>query len=107
MPAKRDCLSRGLVNKAVVVENDYAALLRARHRRERWDAEEQPLYQRHRWSSAGFHEGPKSWRGLARRGAAAKIQTYTAAGINLKRLAAALLALLLRATCCLHLPSHA
>jgi hypothetical protein len=30
------CLSKGRVNKAVVVGHDYPALLRARRRRERW-----------------------------------------------------------------------
>jgi IS5 family transposase len=59
------------------------------------------LYQRHRWRSEGFHGEAKTWHGLARavrRGLAnMKIQAYlTAAAINLKRLAAALLALLLR-----------
>jgi transposase len=100
-PLKSDCLSKGRVNKAVVVGNDYPALLRARRRRGRWSAEEQRLYQRHRWRSEGFHGEAKTWHGLARavrRGLAnMKIQAYlTAAAINLKRLAAALFALLLR-----------
>jgi IS5 family transposase len=63
--------------------------------------EGQRPYQRHRWRSEGFHGEAKTWHGLARavrRGLAnMKIQAYlTAAAINLKRLAAALLALLLR-----------
>jgi transposase len=100
-PLKGDCLSKGRVNKAVVVGHDYPALLRARRRREQWSAEERRLYQRHRWRSEGFHGEAKTWHGLARavrRGLAnVKIQAYlTAAAINLKRLAAALLALLLR-----------
>jgi transposase len=100
-PLKGDCLSKGRVNKAVVVGNDYPALLRARRRRERWSTEDRRLYQRHRWRSEGFHGEAKTWHGLARavrRGLAnMKIQAYlTAAAINLKRLAAALLALLLR-----------
>lgn len=98
-PLKSDCLSKGRVNKAVVVGNDYPALLRARRRRERWSNEDQRLYQRHRWRSEGFHGEAKTWHGLARavrRGLAnMKIQAYlTAAAVNLKRLAAALFALL-------------
>lgn len=96
-PLKSDCLSKGRVNKAVVIGHDYPALLRARHRHARWSAEDRQLYQRHRWRSEGFHGEVKTWHGLARavrRGLAnMKIQAYlTAAAINLKRLAAALLA---------------
>lgn len=94
-PLRVDCLSKGRTNKAVVVGNDYPALLRARRRRERWSAEDRRLYQRHRWRSEGFHGEAKSWHGLARairRGLAnMKIQAYlTAAVVNLKRLAAAI-----------------
>jgi transposase len=93
------CLSKGRVNKAIVISNDYPALLRARRRRDRWSAEDQRLYRRHRWRSEGFHGEAKTWHGLARavrRGLSnMQIQAYlTAAAINLKRLAAALLALL-------------
>lgn len=93
------CLSKGRVNKAIVISNDYPALLRARRRRDRWSADDQRLYRRHRWRSEGFHGEAKTWHGLARairRGLQnMKIQAYlTAAAINLKRLAAALLALL-------------
>jgi len=95
-PLKRDCLSKGRVNKAVVVGDDYPALLRARRRRERWSREDQRLYQRHRWRSEGFHGEAKTWHGLARavrRGLAnMRIQAYlTATAINLKRLATAAL----------------
>jgi hypothetical protein len=80
-------------------------LLRARRRRERWSAEDLRLYQRHRWRSEGFHGEAKTWHGPARavrRGLAnMKIQAYlTAAAINLKRLAAAILALLTRWMAC-------
>jgi transposase len=89
------CLSKGRVNKAVVVGDDYPALLRARRRRERWSQEDQRLYQRHRWRSEGYHGEAKNWHGLARairRGLEnMKIQAYlTAAAVNLKRLATAL-----------------
>lgn len=98
-PLRGDCLSPGRVNKAVVVSQDYPALLRARRRRERWSEADRRLYQRHRWRSEGFHGEAKTWHGLARavrRGLYnMKIQAYlTAAAVNLKRLAAALLALL-------------
>ena len=94
-----DCLSPGRVNKAVVVSQDYPALLRARRRRQRWSEADRRLYQRHRWRSEGFHGEAKTWHGLARavrRGLTnMKIQAYlTAAAVNLKRLAAALLAFL-------------
>jgi transposase len=93
------CLSKGRTSKALVISHDYPALLRARRRRDRWSAEDQRLYRRHRWRSEGFHGEAKTWHGLARavrRGLQnMKIQAYlTAAAINLKRLAAALLALL-------------
>ena len=39
---------QGAVNKAVVVGDDYPALVRARRRRERWSDEDRRLYQRHR-----------------------------------------------------------
>jgi len=95
------CLSKGRVNKAVVISDDYPALLRARRRRERWSAEDQRLYQRHRWRSQGFHGEAKTWHGLARavrRGLGnMRIQAFlTAAAVNLKRLAMVLLRLLLR-----------
>lgn len=94
------CLSKGRANKAVVVSDDYPALLRARRRRERWTDEDRRLYQRHRWRSEGYHGEAKTWHGLARavrRGLSnMKIQAYlTAAAVNLKRLAAALLAILI------------
>ena len=93
------CLSPSRATKALVIVHDYPALLRARRRRERWGEEEDRLYQRHRWRSEGYHGEAKTWHGLARaarRGLAnMKIQAYlTAAAINLKRLAAALLAII-------------
>src|SRR6185312_11903366 len=97
-PLRTECLSKGRVNKAVVVGDDYPALLRARRRRERWSEEDRRLYQRHRWRSEGFHGEAKIWHGLARavrRGLAnMKIQAYlTAAAINLKRLSVAIFAI--------------
>ena len=82
-----------------MVGDDYPALLRARRRRERWTDEDRRLYQRHSWRSEGYHGEAKTWHGLARavrRGLSnMQIQAYlTAAAINLKRLAAAPLAIL-------------
>jgi len=93
------CLSPSRVTKALVIVHDYPALLRARRLRERWGEEENRLYRRHRWRSEGFHGEAKTWHGLARavrRGLDnMRIQSFlTAAAINLKRLAAALLALI-------------
>src|SRR6516162_7136739 len=61
--------------------------------------QERRLYRQHRWRSEGFHGEAKTWHGLARavrRGLQnMRIQSFlTAAAINLKRLAAALLGLL-------------
>ena len=70
-PLRGDCLSKGRVNKAVVVGDDYPALIRARRRRERWGEQDRRLYQRHRWRSEGFHGEAKSWHGLARASGAA------------------------------------
>ena len=91
----RLCLSGGRTNKAVVLGDDYPALLRARRRRERWSDEDRRLYRRHRWRSEGYHGEAKTWHGLARavrRGLQnMRIQAFlTAAAVNLKRLAAAL-----------------
>jgi transposase len=92
------CLSKGRLNKVLVISDEHPALLRARRRRERWSDEDQRLYQRHRWRSEGFHGEAKTWHGLARavrRGLQnMRIQAFlTAAAVNLKRLAAALCAL--------------
>ena len=94
------CLSKGRVNKAVVLGDDYPALLRARRRRDRWSEEDRRLYQRHRWRSEGYHGEAKTWHGLARavrRGLQnMRIQAFlTAAAVNLKRLAGYILATLL------------
>lgn len=94
------CLSKGRTVKSVVIGDHHPALLRARRRRERWSAEDDRLYQRHRWRSEGYHGEAKTWHGLARavrRGLDnMRIQAFlTAAAVNLKRLAAAVLRILL------------
>lgn len=93
------CLSGGRSNKAVVLGDDYPALLRARRRRERWTDRDRELYRRHRRMVEGVHGEAKSWHGLARavrRGLwNMRVQAYlAAAAINLKRLAMALLVFL-------------
>ena len=54
------CLSGGRSNKAVVLGDDYPALLRARRRREHWSERDYALYQRHRWQVEGIHGEAKS-----------------------------------------------
>ena len=98
-PLKGDCLPKTRINKEVVIPHDYPALLRARRRHARWSEDDRRLYRRHLWRSEGFHGEAKTWHGLGRairRGLDnMKIQAYlTAAAINLKRLATALLAIL-------------
>jgi transposase len=93
------CLSPSRVTKSLVIVHDYPALLRARRRRERWSEEDDRLYRRHRRRSEGFHGDAKTWHGLARavrRGPDnMRVQSFlTAAAVNLKRLATALLAII-------------
>ena len=95
-PLKGDCLSNGRVNKAVVIGDDYSALLRARRRRRRWSGDDWRLYQRYRRRSDSFHGEVRTWHGLSSpvrpRQHEDPGQDYlTAAAINLKRLGAALL----------------
>jgi Transposase DDE domain len=97
---RQHCLSPGRINKAVVIGDDYPALLRARRRRARWSDQDRRLYRRHRWRVEGVHGEAKTRHGLARavrRGLAnMQIQAYlTAAAINLKRLAAVVLSILM------------
>ena len=98
-PLKGDCLPKTRINKEVVIPHDYQALIRARRRHARWSEDDRRLYRRHLWRSGGYHGEAKTWHGLGRavrRGLDnMKIQAYlTAAAINLKRLATALLAIL-------------
>ena len=88
--------------RAILLHKDHPALLRARRQRARWGERERGLYAQHRSWVEGIHGEAKTWHGLARairRGLAnMQIQAYlTAAVINLKRLAAAVIALILLA----------
>jgi transposase len=94
------CFSPTMKRRAILLHKDHPALLRARRKYARWDEHERALYRSHRIRVEGFHGEAKTWHGLARavrRGLAnMQIQAYlTAAAINLKRLAAICLLLLL------------
>jgi transposase len=102
-PLKARCVSPSRYARVVVFNVDQPSLLRARRKRLRWGEREERLYQRHRWRVEGIHGEAKTWHGLARavrRGLDnIRIQAFlTAAVINLKRLAAALSALLFAIT---------
>ena len=100
-PLRARCVSPSRHARVVVFNVDHPSLLRARRKRIKWSNREDHLYQRHRWRVEGVHGEAKTWHGLARavrRGLDnMRIQAFlTAAVINLKRLAAAFLALILR-----------
>jgi len=97
-PRRASCLTRSVTARQVLIVDGYAALLRARRRRLRWDDATVEKYVRHRWRVEGVHGVAKTQHGLrraARRGLSnVRIQSYlTAAVMNLKRLAALLWAL--------------
>jgi IS5 family transposase len=95
-PLRAVCFSPAAERRSVLLSKDHPALLRARRKRLAWGTRERALYASHRRRVEGVHGEAKAWHGLARavrrRLANVKIQAYlTAAVINLKRLAAALL----------------
>jgi transposase len=99
-PLRERCVSPSRHARVVVFNIDHPSLLRARRKRLKWGKREERLYQRHRWRVEGIHGEAKTWHGLARavrRGLDnMRIQAFlTAAAINLKRLAAALWAILI------------
>jgi transposase len=101
-PLRSACFSPAMRRRAILLHKDYPALLRARRKRHRWGEREADFYASHRAKVEGVHGEEKTWHGLARarrRGLRnMKIQAYlTAAVINLKRLIAALIVLMLRA----------
>jgi len=94
-PLRASCLTRSVTARQVLIVDGYAALLRARRQRLRWDDATLEKYGRHRWRVEGVHGRAKQQHGLrraARRGLSnVRIQSYlTAAVMNLKRLAALL-----------------
>lgn len=99
-PLRARCVSPSRHARVVVFNVNHPSLLRARRKRLRWGSHERWLYRRHRWRVEGVHGEAKTWHGLARavrRGLQnMRIQAFlTAAAINVKRLAAALAAILL------------
>lgn len=97
-PLRVRCLPPSASSRTILVVHGYLALIRARRRKARgWDKPTRRAYSRHRWRAEGVHGEAKTRHGLnraARRGLAnMAIQAYlTAAVMNLKRLAALLLA---------------
>jgi len=90
------CFSTTMRRRAILLHKDHPALLRARRKYARWGPRERALYRRHRGLVEGVHGEAKTWHGLARavrRGLHnMQIQAFlTAAVINLKRLAEAVL----------------
>jgi transposase len=97
-PLRVRCLPPSASSRTILVVHGYLALIRARRRKARgWDKPTRRAYSRHRWRVEGVHGEAKTRHGLSRavrRGLAnMAIQAYlTAAVMNLKRLAALLLA---------------
>lgn len=96
-PLHARCVPPSATVRAVKIVDGYEALLRARRRRERgWQWPAKALYHRHRWRVEGAHGEAKTQHALrraVRRGRwNVAVQAYlTAAVMNLKRLAAAVL----------------
>ena len=95
------CLPRSVKSRSLMIGDGYPALLRARRRHRRKLPEDHAAARSHRARVEGVHGEAKARHGLAR--AARRgldnvaIQAWlTAAAINLKRLARALLSALLR-----------
>ena len=98
-PLRADCIPGTAPTRRVHITKHDVATLRARRRRLAWTAADRALYTRHRWLVEGVHGLAKTLHGLnraVRRGLTnMKIQALmTATAINLKRLAKALLLLL-------------
>jgi len=93
-PLRERCFSDSAKARTILIVDGYAALLRARRRKEKgWDDLTREKYKRHRWHVEGVHGRGKTQHGLSRavgRGLAnVSIQSYlTAAVMNLKKLVA-------------------
>jgi transposase len=99
-PLRTRCTTAKSGIRTILIVDHYPALLRARRRWLDRDASTRALYARHRWRAEGAHGEAKtqhSLRRATRRGLwNVAIQVYlTAAAMNLKRLASALLHALL------------
>jgi len=100
-PLRTKCLAKTAKVRTVLILKGYASLLRARRKRRNWCEEEKRKYRRHRWRVEGAHGEAKERHGMrraVRRGLwNVAIQAYlAAAAMNLKRLAASFLLILLR-----------
>ena len=93
-PLRERCIAPTAHVRTIVILDGYAALLRARRKKEKgWDPQTREKYIRHRWQVEGVHGRAKTQHGLARtvrRGLEnVATQVYlTAAVMNLKKLAA-------------------
>jgi IS5 family transposase len=90
------------LNRKVHISKTHVAVLRARRKRQAWGQRENRLYARHRWLVEGAHGLAKTLHGMSRatrRGLEnMKIQALlTATAINLKRLALAILLVVIHA----------
>lgn len=91
-PLRPRCISPNAKVRTIRIGEGFAALLRARRRKEKgWDESTRQTYSRHRWRVEGVHGRAKTHHGLrraAQRGLAnVRIQAYlTAAVMNLKSL---------------------
>lgn len=101
-PLRARCIPDAGASRRVHISDTNVAVLRARRKRLAWGEEEKRLYSRHRWLVEGAHGLAKTLHGMnraARRGLEnMKIQALlTATAINLKRLAKAILLVLIEA----------
>lgn len=99
-PLRAACVPGTAATRRVHITKHYVVTLRARRRRLAWSVEDRRLYTRHRWLVEGVHGLAKTLHGLnraIRRGLTnMKIQALmTAIAINLKRMAKAMLVLLI------------
>ena len=100
-PLRADCIPGTAPTRRVPITRHCVVILRARRRRLAWVAADRRLYTRQRWLVEGVHGLAKTLHGLnqaVRSGLAnLKIQAVmTTPAVNLKRLAEALLLLLVR-----------
>jgi transposase len=100
-PLREKCVPRTGNVRTIAIVRGYEALQRARRKRQRWDEEDEYIYRRHRWRAEGVHGEAKERHGMrraVRRGLwNVAVQAYlAAAAMNLKRLAASILLILLR-----------
>jgi transposase len=101
-PLRARCIPDAGPSRKVHISKTHVAVLRARRKRQAWGQRENRLYARHRWLVEGAHGLAKTLHGMSRatrRGLEnMKIQALlTATAINLKRLALAILLVVIHA----------